>query len=75
MKHLILLAGIAALTCAMTPAARADQAAPALAKSTAEQHALAEAISARVRSALDGEPYDLDKSCNGAPCTVSQSRR
>jgi hypothetical protein len=42
-----------------------------IAKSTAEQRAMAELVSARIRAALDGEAYALDKPCDGSSCTVS----
>lgn len=45
---------------------------PALAETPAERHAMAELISARIKSALAGEAYTLDqKTCNTADCTVS----
>lgn len=38
----------------------------------AEKAALAELLSARIKSALEGEAYTLDKSCDAeAECTIS----
>lgn len=42
-----------------------------IAKTTSEQRALTELLSARIRSALEGEPYTLDLSCKGKECEVS----
>lgn len=42
-----------------------------IAKTTSEQRVLTEILSARIRSALQGEPYTLDLSCKGKDCEVS----
>jgi len=54
-----------------TPAV-ADTAAGTLSASRAEKAALAELLSARIKAALQGEEYRLDKSCDSEDdCTIS----
>jgi hypothetical protein len=65
MKYIATLAVLMALA---LPAAAAQQV--VLAKTSSEQRAVTEIVSARIRAALDGEPYMLDKPCE-QDCTVS----
>jgi hypothetical protein len=42
-----------------------------LAKTTADQRALAQAIAGRIQTALDAEPFKAEKDCKGQGCTAS----
>lgn len=54
------------------PAAAADVlVSQARAEARAEQAALAELISARLKAALQGETYSLDKTCDDTDCSIS----
>lgn len=66
------IAAVAVLMALALPAAAGP--AVTLAKSTPEQRATAELVSARIRAGLDGEPYRLDKPCEQEDCTVSSLR-
>jgi len=50
----------------------ADVASVSVDQARAEKAALAELLSARIKSALEGEAYTLDKTCDAqAECTIS----
>ncbi len=54
------------------PAAAAEVlVSPPRADARAEQAALAELISARLKAALQGETYSLDKTCDDTDCSIS----
>lgn len=67
MKNALLTAVMLVLLSA--PAAAADVVAVNAAQ--AERAALAELISARLKAALQGEAYTLDKSCDDTDCSIS----
>lgn len=67
MKNALLTAVMLVLLSA--PAAAADVVAANAAQ--AERAALAELISARLKAALQGEAYTLDKSCDDTDCSIS----
>lgn len=71
MKHIVIIA----LAVLIASPAQAEEpvrdAQVKIAKTTSEQRALTELLSARIRSALEGEPYTLDLSCKGKECEVS----
>lgn len=71
MKHIALIA-LALLVASPSQAEEPVRDAKVkIAKTTSEQRALTELLSARIRSALEGEPYTLDLSCKGKDCEVS----
>lgn len=67
MKNALLTAVMLVLLSA--PAGAADVVAVNAAQ--AERAALAELISARLKAALQGEAYTLDKSCDDTDCSIS----
>lgn len=67
MKNALLTAVMLVLLSA--PAVAADVVAANAAQ--AERAALAELISARLKAALQGEAYTLDKSCDDTDCSIS----
>lgn len=67
MKNALLTAVMLVLLSA--PAAAADVISAKDAQ--AERAALAELISARLKAALQGEAYTLDKSCDETDCSIS----
>lgn len=59
-------------TALFAASAVADAAPTVLSQTRAEKAALAELLSARIKAALDGEEYRLDKSCDSEDdCTIS----
>lgn len=73
MKNIIALIFIALLS---APAIAAPQNLPSVPeKSRAEQQALAEFVTARLKAALDGEAYTIDGACPAQKdCVVTLSR-
>jgi hypothetical protein len=69
MKHALLIA-VLLFACA-APAGAEPSAVKTRAEMRAERAALAELISARLKAALQGEAYVLDKSCDGIDCNLS----
>lgn len=70
MKNTVLIAVLTVLL--VSPAVAAEIRPDAKASARAEQAALAELLSARIKSALQGEAYTLDKTCDDTTgCTLS----
>lgn len=72
MKNALLTIGM--LLTLAAPAAAAEKpvhAAKTAALRQAEKAALAELLSARLKAALQGEAYTLDKTCDQAGCAIS----
>jgi len=70
MKHALLIA-VLLFACAAPAVAAEPSAARTRAEVRAERAALAELLSARLKAALQGEAYVLDKSCDDRDCSIS----
>jgi len=44
---------------------------PVMAKTSADQRALAQSLAGRIQSALDADPFTAEKNCKGENCTAS----
>jgi hypothetical protein len=70
MKHALLIAALL-FVCAAPAVAAEPSAIKTRAEVRAERAALAELISARLKAALQGEVYVLDKTCDDSDCSIS----
>jgi hypothetical protein len=70
MKHALLIA-VLLFACAAPAVAAEPSAVKTRSEARAERAALAELISARLKAALQGEAYVLDKSCDDTDCSIS----